>query len=477
MSLEKLTKSHFTDLPSHSSERTKTRSFAWMLPWFLLLGFAGVTALLFGERLLPAEEVRVAPVVTIRTPEAVPQETRGGSEIVLSSERPSRGKLLFQASGWVEPDPYLTYVPTLINGVVREVFALDGETVKKGDLVATLVDEDFVLDLESAERAVRELEKQITAHCVGFDIVDAEIEAAKQEVEAERVAVEDARVNKERLAKLNSGAVSKQDVIQSELAFARKEAELAAAKAEISRLIARREQLDAERSMMNARLATLETNRDRAELALSRTKIVAPMDGIVLETHAVPGAKRMLTMDDPKSAVILELYDPAKLQARIDVPLNEASALAIGQEVELSSDLLNDRVFSGSVTRITGRADLQRNTLQAKVEIHDPDARLRPDMLVRAKFFQEVGGENVSKRGGDSDGRLSLYVPETALTGTDSLWVVSPRGTATKRSVLTGEDRRDGHIRILEGVFSGESVILPPHDGLEEGQRVKLLTQ
>ena len=50
-----------------------------------------------------------------------------------------------------------------------------------------------------------------------------------------------------------------------------------------------------------------------------------------------------------------------KLQARIDVPLTEASKLSIGQKVEISCSFLPNLKFNGQVTRIVGEADLQRS--------------------------------------------------------------------------------------------------------------------
>src|SRR5690606_26056403 len=103
----------------------------------------------------------------------------------------------------------------------------------------------------------------------------------------------------------------------------------------------------------------------------------------VLRLHAMPGQKRMLGMDDENSSTIAILYDPAKLQVRVDVPLADAAGLKIGQKVRIHCGLLPDREFQGEVTRISGEADLQRNTLQAKVRIVDPVEELRPEMLCR----------------------------------------------------------------------------------------------
>ena len=54
---------------------------------------------------------------------------------------------------------------------------------------------------------------------------------------------------------------------------------------------------------------------------------------------------------------------------RVDVALADASQLHVGQRAEISSDVLPQVQLSGIVTRIEGQADLNRNTLQAKVSI------------------------------------------------------------------------------------------------------------
>ena len=61
-------------------------------------------------------------------------------------------------------------------------------------------------------------------------------------------------------------------------------------------------------------------------------------------------------------------------------------------------------VFEGEVTRITGEADLQRNTSQAKVRITDPIDQLRPEMLCRVEFLG-----NSSAAGTASD-RIASHV-------------------------------------------------------------------
>jgi RND family efflux transporter MFP subunit len=475
MSLEDLKKSSSSD-PVGSPEKRK-RSYSWLFPVGLILGFLGVFALLFSNRLIPALPVKTAPVVTIRSGDVVSQAEDDGRDTVLPVLK-GKGQLLFQASGWVEPEPYPFFASTLINGVVDEVHVLEGQAVKKDELLATLIDEDARLDLKTAQRNYESHQRNIAAHCAGFEIIDAETTSARRKIEAIETQVAEARDTLSRLNKLSSGAVSQLDLVQARMALERQVALLAEAQSKIPNLEAKKAQLMSQEGAMRAELETLATARDRAQLALDRTRITSPINGIVLQLHAAPGMKRMLAMDSPTSATIAELYDPDNLQARIDVALNEASALFVGQPVDLVSDLLPDQVFTGTVTRITGQADLQRNTLQVKVKIHDPDHRMRPEMLVRAKFFaRPLSKEHSQGSLPGSSGRLALYVPENALVSETQVWVVSPESKATLRTIKLGQDVRDDHRLVIEGLRSGESVILPPHDQLGEGSRVETKNQ
>ena len=459
MSLNQLTQSKSTP-----SERPK-RSLAWLLPAGLLVGFLIIMALLFGERLIPATQVNTAPVITLR------QET-GASTDTTNGEEQTKGKMLFQASGWVEPDPYTTFVSTLVDGVIDEVHVLEGHAVKKGDLLATLVDDDAKLNLRQAELQIDAQKKRIDAHCKGIHIIEAQKIAATKQVAAIQAQLAEADDNYRRLKNIPAGAVSEQQVMAAKLDHQRQAALAEEAQAEIPRLTARNEQIDLERITMTARLEELETMRDMAKLAFDRTRILAPSDGIVLHLHVAPGTKRIFAMDDPKSAIVVELYDPNQLQARIDVALSEAASMQIGQIVELNSDLLPNTTFEGVVTRIVGEADIQRNTLQAKVSIKNPDLRLRPGMLVRSKFFNATPSNKSNSEAANS-GRLALYVPEAALVDEQTVWVVSSQQKADLRKIKLSAESKDNHRQVLEGLRSGEQVILPPHQDLQPGARLQ----
>ena len=438
----------------------------WLLPTVLLLGFLAVFALLFGERLLPKVRVNTSQVVTLR-----------GTSTASASSSQSRN-LLFQASGWLEPDPYSIHVQALINGVVADVHVLAGDTVKKGDLLATLVNDEAILDLERAERALTTIRSNIAAHCSSVPEIHARIETAKASVKAEKARLAELEDSANRLKKLPEGAASVSEITAAILQANRQQALLAEAESEIPRLQTQLTTIDFERIAMGNGFLEAEATRDLAKLTLDRHRITSPIDGRIIHLHAQPGKKRMLDMDDPKSALIVELYQPEKMQARIDVPLNEAVNLAVDQEVELTTDLLNDVVMTGTVTSITGEADLARNTLQAKVTIIEPDPRLRPEMLVRAKFFPIPASKTTTEPDTEpkTNERLLLFASENALFEINQnqakAWVVSPRATAELRAVTLGPAIKDDFREIRDGLRSGERLILPPFTELKAGTRI-----
>ena len=471
MTLEKITS--LQDPASQTPSSGRRRIPAAFLPLGLLLAFLALFGLMFGSRLLPATEVRTAPVLVLRTGlqdgEGIPAET--------SPPTPAeRGSLLFQASGWIEPDPYVIHVSALVSGVVKEVLVLEGQPVRKNDIIATLIEDDARLDVEEATRAVAALDASQVAHCAQLPVLNAEMHAMQQRITAEKAILAELQDASSRMSSVRPGSVSAQEVHRAQLKVEAQEALIEEANAQWAAVLAKINKVELERLATDARIRKAQTELARKKLALERTVIRAPADGIILHRHASPGKKRRLQGDDPKSAVIVELYNPEKLQARIDVPLSEAASLKLGQPVALATDLLPDMSFEGEVTRIMGEADIQRNTLQAKVRLLKPDVRLRPEMLVRAEFYptSEPGSRTGSPTTGNSR-RLTLFAPAEALLDRtrDSarVWVVE-NDRALLRILQLGSEEREQHVQVLDGLQPGDRVILPPFDELKNGQRV-----
>lgn len=450
-----------------------------------ILGTAAVLLALTSWRAFERPpEVQVVPVAVI--PSQSPQARSSGG---------------IQAPGWIEPAPFAIEVRALREGVVSDVLALEGTAVAKGDVLVTLESaaesiavarQDAALRLAEADVAAKNAALKATERALALtldaDTLVRESEAALHEAEsmqaklAAQVAQAKAREaeardefeRKSRLVEI--GAASEGDVrrlglrvealaaetlaLESERAARNGRAvaakgDLQAARTAREELVvetrARDEAAAARDAAMAARDAARAT-RDEAKLALDRSEVRAPRAGIVMRRIAAPGAR--VGGDSP---ALLSLYDPASLQVRCDVPLKEAARLAIGLGAEIRVDAIPDRVFRGRVTRIVPESDLQKNTVQCKVEIDAPDAALRPDMLARVRILTE----------GAASSAEAVAVPVEALRARDGararVVVAVPDAGAARtepREITLGDERANGWIEVAEGLAAGDRVVV-----------------
>ena len=438
-----------------SSRPARRRLGVWLLPLAILLGFALLFALLFRDRLLPAETVDVIPAVGI-------EET-----LALAKKPVSTGKTLFQASGWVEPDPLPIKATALTDGIVDEVHVLEGALVKKGDLLVSIIDIDTRIERDAMAAKLADMKASFDAHCVGTQVALRRMEAEQAMLEVAEANAEEAADKLRRYHKIAEGAITGDERLTVRLDHRRRVAEVDLVKARIGEIAEELTRIAYEILAIQARIKGAELALEKAELAYNRTRIHAPADGRILSLMAAPGAKKMVGMDKEDSSTVAILYDPAHLQVRVDVPLADAAGLSLGQPALIRCNLLPDEVFQGTVTRIEGAADLQRNTLQAKVRIADPSDKLRPEMLCRVEFLE---APKIASGVAGAQG-VAVYVPAAALRD-GMVWICDPDSLRAGRRAVVSSEETEGLIRIDSGIRPGEWVIADP-SGLREGQRLK----
>ena len=379
----------------------------YVLPVTLVAAAAAALAWTGWRSFLPVPTVEVVPVSVRAAAVADGTAHQGHAE---SKPTTHEGPPV-QAPGWIEPSPFAVMVPALTPGIVKRVAILEGERVEAGQVLVELVDDEQRIALKLAE-------------------------ATQAEVRAKRREMEDELGRKAKL--VESGAASAGEVARLRL--------------RIEAMTAAEQAADAERLMK--------------ELSLNRTQVRAPIGGVVLARLAVPGMAAG-SMQDGKALV--ELYDPAQLQVRADVPLADAGRVAIGDRAEISVDVMPDRTFRGEVIRVV-QADIAKNTVQAKVRLLDPVPQLKPEMLARVKLFPQVAGEATAA----ASGRSTIWVRADLVDANAASPAVSVvagledgRGTVERRPVTLAGAARDGWIAVASGLRAGDLVIsgTPPTPG------------
>lgn len=480
--------------PSNSGQTITPPSRKWFTRLVLPTSILVIALALLGY----AARDSLKPAVPVRTVRVVTKST------VLLKQ--GAGSVTVQAPGWVEADPFPIYVPSLAPGVVEEVLVLEGQHVKTGQVVARLIDDDARLALDQAQAHLENKQVQLTAAQSNWDFpieLDRMVavgQATVQQIQAEQIqlhseiAMQEAKFAEledkhKRLSSLLPDAAAEQQVIEAGLQREAQRAVVVATKKKLDILKARLlgAQANLEAAQENRRLRIDERQAlDRAkaevqqakvavaeaQLRLDRMNVRSPAPGIVMTRLAVPGSKLMLASDNKLSANAVHLYDPNRLQVRVDVPLADAAKVGIDQQTEVTVDVLPDRRYAGHVSRIVHEADIQKNTLEVKVAIHEPSFELKPEMLARVKFL----GRPSTEPTGTSAERV--FVPEAVLTrqsgDSAAVWLVTVNGIASLREISLGTQRQDGWIETVSGLQPGDSLIVTTEE-LKEGQRVRLI--
>lgn len=202
------------------------------------------------------------------------------------------------------------------------------------------------------------------------------------------------------------------------------------------------EEAIAERDRARAQLAGLTQrrgvvgSRGRREIAL-----VAPLDGVVVDLHAVPGE----TIEPAQ--VVFTVADTRHVWVIGRAPELEIGSLRVGMPATLRLHAYPSESFSGTVSLLSPMLDPTTRTLEVRMELDDESGRLRAGLFGTLAL-------------GDAD--PTTVVPETALArleGGDVVFVPgASEGTFRAVSVAVGA-RSEGFAEVVRGIDAGDAIV------------------
>jgi HlyD family secretion protein len=250
------------------------------------------------------------------------------------------------ATGRVEPKDGEVRIASQVAGRIVEVLAKTNDTVRAGDLLLRLDDQDLYVKIAAAiaEVGVRTSERE-EEQAVGLALERREGEDAVAEAERTLYAAReafDAAVRADRGGSGNTEATEAARTARSnaKMRLQRTRDNLAAVNAKPD--MPHHQRLEASLSMARAELST-------AEIALERTRVRAPADGTVLNLTGKVGET---AVPSPDSALVV-FGDLSSLRVRAEVEERDAAKVAVGQKVVVKADAFPDKSFEGSVTSIS----------------------------------------------------------------------------------------------------------------------------
>jgi membrane fusion protein, multidrug efflux system len=211
------------------------------------------------------------------------------------------------------------------------------------------------------------------------------------------------------------------------------------------------------RSTLDTSLATRDAARARMSAIRARLAdrvITAPFAGLLGFRQVSPG-----TLVTPGTA-IATLDDISTIKLDFSVPETFLSALAPGQRIEARSAAWPEQVFEGTVRTLDSRVDPVTRALIVRAELPNPDAKLRPGMLLTVRLEQAP--------------RTLLAVPELALIQVGTTQSVFRLGEDGRVEQVPGRSgsRRRGEVEIVDGLAAGDRIVVEGVGKLRPGMAV-----
>src|SRR4029079_18460354 len=124
----------------------------------------------------------------------------------------------------------------------------------------------------------------------------------------------------------------------------------------------------------------------QTETDLKYTKIVAPIDGVVVARQYDVGQTVAASFQAPTLFTIAQ--DLTKMQVAADVSESDIGTVKVGQPVRFNVDAYPDRDFRGRVSQIRLNATVNQNvvTYPVIVEVPNTDQALRPSMTANVSI-------------------------------------------------------------------------------------------
>jgi HlyD family secretion protein len=331
-----------------------------------------------------------------------------GNEIKFRTEKIIRGDIEMSVTATGTVNPVTTVlVGTQVSGTIKNIYVDFNSPVKKGQLIARIDPALF--------------EAQVNQARANLLLAKANLEKAQAtSVDAKRTMER----NKELLAK---SLIAQSDFDTAETNYETADASVSAAKSQVIQ--------------SEAALSSAETN-------LFYTKIVSPVDGIVVSRNVDVGQTVAASFQTPTLFSIAQ--DLTKMQIDTNVAEADIGGVKVGQNVEFTVDAYPDTTFKGKVWQVRNAPIIVQNvvTYDVVIQVDNPELKLKPGMTANVSIIVSVSKD-------------VLKIPNAALR------------FRPVEKVKTEVQQKGSGVWILE---QGEPKRIPVSTGISDGNYTELVS-
>ena len=417
--------------------------------------------------------------------------------VKVTAEKVSRRTITetVNASGKVYPEVEVKISPD-ISGEVVDLMVEEGDSVKRGQVLARIFADIYALQRDEAASRVSQSQATVANSQAALESLQASLDQAKQAYDRNKKLYDDK-------------VISRAEFEQFETTYKSAQANYNAARQNIKSL--------------EAGVQTAQTGLSSANKNLGRTTLVAPMDGVI-SSLTIKKGERVAGNSFSIGTEMMRVADMGVMEVRVDVGENDVVKVHLGDSADVEVDAYNNRKFKGIVTEIasstksgTGGASLTSTDVtqyevrirldkSSYVDLIDPTRPksfpFRPGMNASADIKTKrrdnvlsvpinsvttrvIGSDKTiadQKKEEEKKQQAQGNADEAVSVDTDALeelvFVVQKDGKVKRVKVKT--DIQDiNYIEIKEGLAEGDEVVTGPFNAisktLKDGTVVKVV--
>jgi HlyD family secretion protein len=397
------------------------------------------------------------------------------------------------ASGKVYPEIEVKVSPD-ISGEIVELSVLEGDCVRRGQELAKIYADIYTTQRDQASAVVSQER--------------ARVDNAKAQLPGLKAAKEFAQRTFDRQKQLlDEKVISRAEFEQAQNTLQTAEANYNAA-------------IETIRGGQ-AGVASAQASLQRANKDLSRTSVLAPMDGVVSLLNVKKG-ERVVGNSMMAGTEMMRIADMNKIEVRVDVGENDIPKVSLGDSALVQVDAYNNRKFRGVVTQIASSSVLaaQQNQMTTTTDVTnykvyirllptsytdliqpkrpksfpfrpgmsasaDIQTKTRSNVIavpINAVTTREKGTDNVSTGKKDekkTEAGLQENEKSTLSSDLDEIVFVMQKDGSVKKYKVKTDIQDINYIEVVNGIDEGAEVVSSPYNviskTLKDGMKVKVV--
>ena len=396
------------------------------------------------------------------------------------------------ASGKVFPEVEVKVSPD-ISGEIVDLQVEEGDTVRQGQIVAKIYADIYSTQRNQAAAEVDRQQAMLANNRAQLTSLQSSLELAKRTYDRQKQLLADK-------------VISNAEFEQAENSYRTAQANYNSAQENIR--------------SAQAAIQSSQANLERANKDLSRTAVLAPMNGVVSLLNVKAG-ERVVGSNMMAGTEMMRIADMSVIEVQVDVSENDIPKVTLNDSALVEVEAYTGRKFKGIVSKIassststgsaTGAANdvtnykvhirLLRDSYKDLIDPKRPRSfPFRPGMNasadiqtntkenvlaagINAVTTREPGTDKVvtAKKDEKQQEGIQEETKKTLSTALDEVvFVLQPDGTVKRVKVKTGVQDIN-HIEITEGLKGGEEVVVAPYNvvskQLKDGMKVKVVPQ